>query len=153
MGLVLRYQHTCVGNLCGVNSYPDLPTNLDTVRFRRPESVRPVSVPSHFQQGSGSGVASQANEAGTLPLKPARSPSTFTCMLICIRAWPPFTGVSLQEASPARSMAGQGVNHPFTRKVGLEVMASTFVANATRWKTRDACSLMHYDRHWLGSDT
>ena len=44
----------------GVNSYPDLLTNLDTGRFRRPESVRPVSVPSHFQQVSGSGVASQA---------------------------------------------------------------------------------------------
>ena len=72
----------------GVNSYPDVLTNLDTGCFRRPESVRPVSVPSHFQQVSGSGVASQANEAGTLPLKPARSPTTFTCMLICIRAWP-----------------------------------------------------------------
>jgi 5-methylcytosine-specific restriction protein B len=58
----------------GVNSCPNLLTNLDTGRFRRPESVRPISVPTRFRQVISPGVASQANKAGTLPLKPARAP-------------------------------------------------------------------------------
>jgi hypothetical protein len=133
----------------GVNSCPDLLTNQDTGRFRRPEPVRPVSVPSRFRQVSGSGVASQANEAGTLPLKPARSPTTFACMLICIRAWPAFIGVSLQQACPTRSMAGQGVAPSLTHLGQVREEVSFSVANAILDKTSGACSQRHCDPHWL----
>ena len=75
-----------LGGNRGVNSCPNLLTNLDTGRFRRPESVRPASVPSSFRQVIGSGVASQANQAGTLPLKPARSPTT---LHVCSHAYGP----------------------------------------------------------------
>ena len=36
------------------------------------------------------------------------SPTTLTCMLICIRAWHPINGVPLPDASPIQPVAGQG---------------------------------------------
>ena len=98
---------------------------------------------SRFSSKQGWNVALEASE----------SPTTFTCMLICIRAWPAFIGVSLQQASPARDLPGQGVNHHVTHLGQLSVVVSFSAANATRCKKSDACSLMHYDRHWLRSDT
>src|SRR5262249_37573219 len=80
-------------------------------------------------------------------LEASEKPHHLACMLIRIRAWPAFIGVSLQQASPTRSMAGQGVNHHFIRLARLEVVVSFWVANATREKTRGADWRRHSDRH------
>jgi hypothetical protein len=39
------------------------------------------------------------------------SPTTLTCMRICIRAWHPLNGVPLPDASPIQPVAGQGEEH------------------------------------------
>jgi hypothetical protein len=149
MDLPIRSNHSVVG---GVNSCPNLLTNLDTGRFRRPGSVRPVSVPSRFRQVISPGVASQANKAGTLPWKPARAPPPSR---VCSSAYGP--GLDHwdcpPQASPAWRLARQGVDPLFTRKVELEVVVSFWIANATPDKTSDACLLMHYDRHSPHTDT
>jgi hypothetical protein len=36
------------------------------------------------------------------------SPTTLTCMRLCIRAWHPINGVPLPDASPIQPVAGQG---------------------------------------------
>jgi hypothetical protein len=36
------------------------------------------------------------------------SPTTLTCMRVCIRAWHPINGVPLPDASPIQPVAGQG---------------------------------------------
>jgi hypothetical protein len=146
----LRYEFRM--QIRGVNSCPNLLTNLDTGRFRRPGSVRPVGVPARFRQVISPGVASQANKAGTLPLKPARAPPPSR---VCSSAYGP--GLDHwdcpPQASPAWRLARQGVDHPFTRKVELEVVVSFWIANATPDKTSDAYWLRHYDRHSPHTDT
>ncbi|HKF36526.1 MAG TPA: signal peptidase I, partial [Ktedonobacteraceae bacterium] len=62
--------------------------NLDTGRFRRPRSVRPARVPSAFGQVSSPGAVRERTRAGTCPRWTSDSPTTLTCMLTCIRAWP-----------------------------------------------------------------
>jgi hypothetical protein len=38
----------------------------------------------------------------------SESPTTLTCMRLCIRAWHPINGVPLPDASPIQPVAGQG---------------------------------------------
>src|SRR5260370_42487463 len=65
---------------------------LDTARFRRPGSVRQALVPSAFGQVSSPGYVRESTRAGTCPLGTSDSPTTLTCMRICIRAWPASAG-------------------------------------------------------------
>lgn len=83
--------------------------NLDTGRFRRPGSVRPVSVPARFRQVISPGVASQANKAGTWPLKPARAPPPWR---VCSLAYGPEPD---QRGCPPRPFSRPG--HAWTGRV------------------------------------
>ena len=63
-------------------------------------------------------------------------------------------GVSLQRASPIRSLAGQGVDAIFSQMLWLERAAvSCAVANATHDKTSDGHSRSRCSRHSLHNDT
>src|SRR5258708_15695847 len=61
---------------------------MDNGRSRRPGSVRQALVPSAFGQVSSPGHVRQSTRAGTCPPWTSDSPTTLTCMLICIRASP-----------------------------------------------------------------
>ncbi len=65
---------------------------MDNARSRRPGSVQPASVPSAFQQVISPGHVRESTRAGTCPRWTSDSPTTLTCMLICIRAWPASSG-------------------------------------------------------------
>lgn len=62
----------------------------------------------HSEQLSRKEMSKKACRLERAPCGPAASPTTLTCMLSCIRAWPAFIGVSLEQASPIRDMPGQG---------------------------------------------
>ena len=90
-------------------------THLDSRRSRRPGSVRPARVPAVFGQVISPGHVRECTQAGTCPRWTSASPTTFTCMLICIRAWPaslcrgvPLTGFS----RPTCSRIGRGFSQP-----------------------------------------
>jgi hypothetical protein len=83
---------------------------------------------SRFSSKPGWNVALEASE----------EPHHLTCMLTCIRAWPAFIGVSLQQAFPIRDLPGQGVDHHFSHSARLGLVVSFSLANATRDKTSDA---------------
>src|SRR5215469_2056821 len=68
-------------------------------------------------------------------------------------AWPAFIGVSLRQASPARSVAGQGVNHHLTRLGRVWEAVSFWAAKAIPCRRSDAYWLRHCDRHWPHTDT
>ena len=92
------------------HQFPRCVDNLGQPRSRRPGSVRPVRVPSAFGQVSSPGHARESTRAGTYPLWTSEIPTTLTCLLICIRAWHPISGVPLPDASPIQLVAGQGVS-------------------------------------------
>jgi len=79
---------------------PNLWTNLDNARSRRPGSVQPASVPSAFQQVISPGHVRESTRVGTCPRWTSDSPTTLTCMLICIRAWPASLGCPSTGFSP-----------------------------------------------------
>ena len=71
---------------------------------------------------------------GTFPRRANASPTTFACMLICIRAWHPINGVALPDASPIQPVAGQGeeyltAGHPFFSVTSLSPPRSAMVRN------------------------
>jgi hypothetical protein len=96
-------------NVRGVPSCPQLRTILDRgvcaalIRSSFPK------VPATCREVSASGAALEVMRVGTAPLWANASPTTFTCLLTCRRAWHPINGVSLPDASPIQPVAGQGV--------------------------------------------
>jgi hypothetical protein len=105
----------------------------------------------HSERLSRKEMSKEACRLERAPCGPAASPTTLTCMLTCIRAWPAFIGVSLQQASPIRDMPGQGRCRSLNQKV--EEAVSPFFANATHGRKRGAYFLMHSGQHWLDTDT
>lgn len=71
-----------------------------TQRSRRPSPFGLPGVPSIFQEAMGSGAVRKGRKAGTYPLWTNASPTTFTCMLTCIRAWPGSAGLPSPGFSP-----------------------------------------------------
>ena len=80
-------------------------------------------------------------------LEARNSPTTLHVCSLADLAWPAFIGVSLQQASPTRSLAGQGVNLSLTQSIQKRKKDSFWVANATHGKTSDAYWLKHYSQH------
>ena len=88
---------------------PKIADNLSQQRSRRPGSVRPASVPSSFRQVISPGVASQANQAGTWPLKPGIAPPP--CMYARLH-----TGLTCLH----RGVPPAGFSHPVSGRTGRE---------------------------------
>jgi len=123
--------------------------NLRQQRSRRPGSVWPASVPSAFGQVISPGHVRKSTQAGTCPLWTSDSPTTLTCMLTCIRAWPASLcrGVPLTGFSPAAcSRRGRGAHYKLRCRLlphGEAVRSRPelcAVANATRDETSGAHS-------------
>jgi hypothetical protein len=105
------------GALRGINCCQICGTNLDNARSRRPGSVQPASVPSAFQQVISPGHVRESTRAGTCSRWTSDSPTTLTCMLICIRAWPaslgcPSTGFSPPTCSQRGRSAHSATQEP-----------------------------------------
>src|SRR5215471_656059 len=78
-----------------------------TVRAAPSQSTS-ASVPAAFQHGNGSGMSERACGLERAPFGPAASPTTFNCMLVCIRAWGGSQGLPSPPFShPASSRAGR----------------------------------------------
>ena len=121
--------------------------NPDTGRFSRPGKVRRVSVPSGFQPVIFPGFASQTNQAGTSPLKPAIAPPPCVYAhlhtgLACFHRGVPPAGFS----HPVNGRTGRC---PLTHSGQVREEVSFSVANAILDKTSGTCSQRHCDPHWL----
>jgi hypothetical protein len=132
----------------GVNRCPNLSTNLDTSRFSRPERVQPLRVSAVFREVILSGHVREMIQVETTPLWTKSSPTTFTCMLICIRAWPassgcPSTGFSPTTCSRRGRAGARRKDKALSRllKQAEEEPWLCAAANAIHDKTSDA--------HWL----
>ncbi len=81
-------------------TYPDLQNKARyRVRAALKQSSFP-SVPSEFQKAIDSGAVRESIQTGTCPRWTSASPTTLTCMLICIRAWPGSAGLPSPGFSP-----------------------------------------------------
>jgi hypothetical protein len=93
-----------------------------TQRSRRPSPFSLPSVPSVFQEASGSGDAHESTRAGTCPRRTSDSPTTLTCLLIYRRAWPASLGCPSTGFSPTtcsrRGRSAKELHVPSSTTVG-----------------------------------
>ena len=123
---------------------PKLSDNLRQQCSRRPGSVRPARVPTAFQQVISPSHVHKSTRAGTCPCWTSDSPTTFTCMLICIRAWPASAGCPSTDLSPTTcSRRGRYTLKNHLPQRVEEVPWIVAGANATHDKTSGVDSPRH----------
>jgi hypothetical protein len=93
----------------GINSCPNSQTILDnSVLAALDQSGLPAFFP-HPNRLLTPGHVRESVQVGTCPLWTSDSPTTLTCMLICIRAWPASTGCP-----------STGISHPTCSRIGRQ---------------------------------
>src|SRR5258708_12393115 len=70
----------------------------------------------HSERLSRKELSKKACRLERAPCGPAASPTTLTCMLSCIRAWPAFIRVSLQQPSPIRDIPAHACFRSLTQQ-------------------------------------